>query len=939
MMTRDRFLAPSGVSAAVFLLYVLTLSPSAAMWDAGEYIAAAKSLGIPHHPGNPMFILTAHVAGMAPVFEYAVRINLLAALCSAVTAGFWYLCAERLLRTSIRDRAPRIAAAVTAALLGATAFTVWNQSVVMEKVYPIALVALALMSWLVLLWLDETRRDRADRLLVLVAYLSGLTYTVHPAGLLVAPAVVVAVLVRSPGTLLRWKLLVAFAGVFALGVTPFAVLPIRAAHQPFINENAVSACESGTIGLSCTLSAETGRRLRDAIQRKQYPEHSVMVRRAPFIPQMQQFWTYFRWQWLRDADGRMARWQSVVAALMLVLGVVGVFSLRRRPEAERSRGGDSAHFWFLGTLAATFTVALVFYLNFRYAWAQNPELGDLVDREPRDRDYFYMWTFSLWGLLAGLGLASFLFGRHAVATGRRARVFAYAGLAAVVLVPAVANWHDASRAGQSFTSKWAADMLNSVEPNGVLITNGDNDSFPLWYAQEVEGVRRDVTVTLVPYLNSDWYPRQLNVRANLWKLSNEELDTIPPVLETPSSVQFVHGAIDATIPAGYLTRDQLLVLRAIKDSFPDRGIYFSFGPYAQNLGLEAYITRVGLVQKLESQPVREGPDTIRLATGFVDLRRSLELWQRYEGRTRWSAKDGGWTARRRTSPSITPGWAPIWRSASMRADGAPKPTTSSPSQDASWQQFGRGAARAIQVRRGHAQRHRRKGQPLAILGRRAEQHFGAPADHGQRPADLAAPALEPPGVLPPRNAREIGDVCLPVAPAFVVVAGDGHDDRVLGELGYLPVLHADGAAIPHLARLGGAQAAIGRGADGRYGRLGDAPGQHQRLRAGRAEEALRTPRVSLVVVEDGGDVVIIARGEMRCGDGRQRRGATRHAVEVGQHVRRFLLAEEIAQQEAGIAGSPPPGGGGGGRGGGGGGAGGAGGGGGGAPGAAVAGGG
>ncbi len=240
-----------------------------------------------------------------------------------------------------------------------------------------------------------------------------------------------------------------------------------------------------------------------------------------------------------------------------------------------------------------------------------------------------MWTFSLWGVLAALGLASFW---------RRRRL---TPILALAVVPLVANWNAAPRTGQTFTRDWAADILDSVEPNGVIITNGDNDSFPLWYAQAVEGRRRDVTVALVPYLQMDWYARQLNARTRLWNLSDIELDTIPPYLETPRHVLFRHGAIDATITGEFLTRDQLLVLRAIKDSFPARPIYFSFGPYPQQLGLGAYVTRVGLVQKLQATPVREGPDTVRTPSGFVDVPRSLALWKSYRG-ARQVAREGRW---------------------------------------------------------------------------------------------------------------------------------------------------------------------------------------------------------------------------------------------------------------------------------------------------------
>ena len=87
-----------------------------------------------------------------------------------------------------------------AALLSATAFTVWNQSVVNEKVYTVSLAFFAVVSWLTVRWCDDPDGRRADRILVLIAYLIGLGYTNHPAGFLVGPAVATAVLVRRPRT-------------------------------------------------------------------------------------------------------------------------------------------------------------------------------------------------------------------------------------------------------------------------------------------------------------------------------------------------------------------------------------------------------------------------------------------------------------------------------------------------------------------------------------------------------------------------------------------------------------------------------------------------------------------------------------------------------------------------------------------------------------------
>ncbi|HEV7704183.1 MAG TPA: DUF2723 domain-containing protein, partial [Gemmatimonadaceae bacterium] len=200
------------VSFIIFLLYLATLAPATAMWDTSEYIAAAQVLGIPHPPGNPFFVLIAHVFSILPIGgSPGMRINILAALCSAASAGTWFLVVERVLSAWLPERWQQRGAAAAAALLGATAFTVWNQSVVNEKVYTVSLAFFAIVSWLTVLWCDNPEGRTADRLLVLIGFLIALGYTNHPAGFLVAPAVIAAVLLRKPTVVMRWKLVLAIA--------------------------------------------------------------------------------------------------------------------------------------------------------------------------------------------------------------------------------------------------------------------------------------------------------------------------------------------------------------------------------------------------------------------------------------------------------------------------------------------------------------------------------------------------------------------------------------------------------------------------------------------------------------------------------------------------------------------------------------------------------
>ncbi|MGH7693611.1 MAG: glycosyltransferase family 117 protein, partial [Gemmatimonadaceae bacterium] len=150
---RPSYIAAAIASTAVLLLYLITLGPSTAMWDTSEYIAAAYIVGLPHPPGNPFFVLLGRVFSILPIAPtVAARVNLLAALCAAVSAGMWFLITERVLVSWLAERWQRIAGGALAALIGATAFTVWSQAVVNEKVYTVALVGVALVAWFTVRW-------------------------------------------------------------------------------------------------------------------------------------------------------------------------------------------------------------------------------------------------------------------------------------------------------------------------------------------------------------------------------------------------------------------------------------------------------------------------------------------------------------------------------------------------------------------------------------------------------------------------------------------------------------------------------------------------------------------------------------------------------------------------------------------------------------------
>ena len=666
---RPSYGAATVTGLVVLALYVVTLAPTTAMWDASEYITAAYTLGIPHPPGNPLFVLLGRVASLLPLGSIAVRVNLLAAASSAVAAAIWFLVAERVLAQWFELRWTRVAGAATAALLSATAFTVWNQSVVNEKVYTVSLAFFAIVSWLTVLWCDDPDGRRSDRLLVVIAYLIGLGYANHPAGFLVAPAVAVAVLARRPRTLLRWRLIGAAGLALVLGLTPFALEPIRAAHHPALNEGEPTGCTT-TIGFSCTFSRTTAERLMANINRDQYGKPDLAVRQAPFSAQLGMWWLYFKWQWLRDVHGAQPGLQAALALLFLGLGVAGGVVHWRH---------DRASFWFFGPLVLTVTLVLVYYMNFKYGASQDPGLAG-VEREVRDRDYFYLWSYSAWSVWAALGLAGVWRAvAERVPMGGARRWVTSAPVLLLGVMPLVGNWRQASRAGETATREWAHDLLNSVEPYGILITLGDNDTFPLWYAQEVEGVRRDVTVAVTSLLNTDWYPRGLvrrpievydavrgpaPYRGRAWPrpsrpiltMTTAQLDAIPQYVEVREPQLFQHGGIRAIVDPrklefGVPVRSDLIVLQLLKENLGVRPMYISrtTGGYLQALGLEPYALVQGLATKIVGTPLVSSADTIGIpGIGHIDLPRTLALWKGY-GAPRAIIARGDWVDR----PSVS----------------------------------------------------------------------------------------------------------------------------------------------------------------------------------------------------------------------------------------------------------------------------------------------
>ena len=584
------------VFVAALVVYLRTLCPTVPFWDAGEFIAVSKILGIPHPPGTPFYVLLGRIATLVPLGSIAQRVNGLSGLSSALAVLLTYLTTLRLIRIAQRggviERAGggpvAVAApagwwgvlrgewlaqlgAVTAAWMLAFSDNFWENATEAE-VYSMMALAQVLVLWLALRWWEGHERKPTVGPLLVAVYVMWLSVGLHlGVGMMGLPLIVLLLLVdrrvavllampmvsvlgvtygleRMAGIVLVLSALVfwyyvgqrklagwvalaatggaAYGAYYAFGdreftavgavvavaavVVPVTVLalrhregrilalalflmgagysthlylPIRAAQHPAIN-----------MGTPSTWPA-----LKALLEREQYGHSSMFVRRGTLATQVdKEFWRYVKRQWplVRTVVAGGAQpvaqeprlWQVL---LPLLLGGVGAVWQARR---------ERVSFLTMLTLFLFATVGMILFLNFS-------------DQEVRDRDYFFTTAYHTYAIWMGLGLV-WLVGwvRESFAGGagqRWATVVAAVLLAAQPLVILRNLWYVHDRSRNYVARDYAWNMLAPLAPNSFVFTNGDNDTYPLWYIQQVENFRKDVRVVNLSLLQTDWYILQL----------------------------------------------------------------------------------------------------------------------------------------------------------------------------------------------------------------------------------------------------------------------------------------------------------------------------------------------------------------------------------------------------------------------------------------------
>ncbi|WPP51009.1 glycosyltransferase family 117 protein [Catalinimonas niigatensis] len=638
------------------LTYALTVEQTASFWDSGEFIAVSYKLEVPHPPGAPFYLLLGRIFSFLALGNeemVAFWINMVSVVSSGFTILFLFWSITMLSKKILtvkhgEETREQTILLIGSGLVGSLSYTFSDSfwfSATEAEVYGLSSFFTAFVFWAILKWELIENKSTANRWLILIAYMMGLSIGVHLLNLVAIPALALIYYFHNypntstKGVITTLIISLAIIGLIMVGIIPglpslagsfevffvnnlglpfgsggaflvilllggliyglftsykrgkvvlntfllaltfiiigygsYALIPIRSAYDPPIDENDpetlisfVSYLKREQYGSRPLLygqyftaeltDQENGAPIYEKgddkyiitdykLENTYDPKQSTIFPRAYstqdnhvelyrdwmglgpnekpnfgdnlyFFFRYQvghMFMRYFMWNFAgRESDikdaGWLAPWEgnsdlpySIATnkarnnffMLPLILGLIGLFYQYKK---------DLKGFSVIGLLFILTGIGLVVYLN-------SPPV------EPRERDYIYVGAFYAFAIWIGFGviaLARFIgqFMKNRMAAGALATVLCIAA----PTVMAAQGWNDHDRSNRYFSVDSARNFLASCAPNAILFTGGDNDTFPLWYVQEVEGFRTDVRVIVLSYFNTDWYIEQMTREA------------------------------------------------------------------------------------------------------------------------------------------------------------------------------------------------------------------------------------------------------------------------------------------------------------------------------------------------------------------------------------------------------------------------------------------
>jgi hypothetical protein len=473
-------LCAGAVFVAALVLYAWTLAPTVTLIDSGELIVAAHGLGVAHPPGFPLWVLLAHLASLLPFGNVAARINFSSAVFAALASAMLTLVvAEFMITASDSAKSEKgarqkkdqysgagrlliCAPALGAGLLIASSRTLWSYATITE-VYALNTLLILTVFFLMVRWRRFIVTDQSDSGVVVTAYdgwlyvaaaLFGLALGVHHVTVgLTLPALAILVY-RTQGLRFfasRRFLYAALISIAALGAV-YAYLPFAASRSPVINWGNPRSLQEIWWHI-------TGRQYRVFLS---------------FTPEMMggQFVEFCR-MLLREFG---PAWLPL-PLLVAFAGFVKAFKT------------DRTTFWFLLTIVIA---------DVGYAVSYNIA---------EDKDAYYLPAFVSIAMAVGFGLR-WLMQMVLSRSTASAASYAIASVVVVLLTAATAfaaNWPFNNRRNYFIAHDYVENLLSTIQPNGLLLTQDWQVVSPMFYAQEIEQRRRDVTVVDINLLRRSWY--------------------------------------------------------------------------------------------------------------------------------------------------------------------------------------------------------------------------------------------------------------------------------------------------------------------------------------------------------------------------------------------------------------------------------------------------
>lgn len=674
------------------IVYLTTMQPNVSFWDCGEFVATAYTVSIPHPPGAPLWTLVGKVATLIPFGDNpAVKMNAIAAISSAVTVMLLYLVIVMAIKNwrGIPKSGWEMVMTYGSAAIGALSYgftdSFWFNAMESE-VYALGTMLVGLGIWLIMYWREIADDKGNEKILLAAAYLIGLSLGIH---LLVVQVIliagliyyfrkyeynrktfIIAFIITCAAFVVVYPIIVIWYPTWLSGdirtlkidnstvvfwmavlIVPAIVYGIYWAYQNKKRIWALSLIALFLVFLGYSIytsvliranvdnlpinenEPNNMEKLVSYLSREQYGDAPFWPRRYSQEPMHRRTWTNytsdmdFMWRWqINHMFNRYLGWQYI-----------------GRAGYEQDQGIDWNKLYGIPFLIGLFGLFYHFRkdwkLGFIYLWAFllmgvfTALFQRQQDPQPRERDYFYEGAFFVYSLWIGIGTMGIM---ELIRDGiKNKQAMMTAGvislLALFVFIPGNMyriNHFYQDRHNNYVPFDYAYNILQSVGKDGIIFTNGDNDTFPLWYLQAI-GYRQDVRVINLSLLNTDWYIKEMKNEMPYGALkvpismSDAQIEKIQPTQWSDYKVVSVNVPPEAypdsikakgqtpdklswRMPSTMSFRDikavkaqDLMIYEIVKSNNWQRPIYFSATVTDDNfIGLDEYLVTEGMAKRL-----------------------------------------------------------------------------------------------------------------------------------------------------------------------------------------------------------------------------------------------------------------------------------------------------------------------------------------------------